>query len=296
MLSLLPLSDPEAVRRELKRVHETAELLAEKPGWGPPPVPDGRRALARLAVEGSVLEAGELHTLGVLLGSARALAGELDRRERSYPALATLRELLFAHEDLEAETSRTVDPEGNVLDGASRELRRIREQLRRAHARIVRALEEYVRSLPERYVVSDASVTIREGRYAIALRREGKGEVGGIVLGESATGGTVFVEPPIAIQLRNELGELEREEAREIQRILRELTRRFQPHAPALQGSLDALVDFDSLHARARSSLASRRSSSPSFSRRRGASRAPRCDARHSGSWRWRRRCLHSAA
>jgi len=52
-------------------------------------------------------------------------------------------------------------------------------------------------------------VTLREGRYVIPVRREGKGEVGGIVHDESHTGATLFVEPPRARGLRNERKELE---------------------------------------------------------------------------------------
>ncbi len=112
-----------------------------------------------------------------------------------------------------------------------------------------------MRTLPERFVVADASVTIREGRYVIPLRREGKGEVGGIVHDESGTGATIFVEPPIAIELMNQLRDLERDENREIRRILGELTARLAPLRDALAGALDALVDFDALHARARAAL-----------------------------------------
>jgi DNA mismatch repair protein MutS2 len=183
------------------------------------------------------------------------LAREIEGRGRSYPALDPVRELLVEAESLEHEIERTVDEEGQVLDSASRELARIRGALRTAHARIVRRLEAYVRSLPERFVVADASITVREGRYVIPLRREGKGEVGGIVHDESDTGATIFVEPPVAIELMNELRDLERDEQREIRRILRELSGRVRPRRDELLGALGALVDVDSLHARARAAL-----------------------------------------
>jgi len=251
-----PSTDLEGVRRELLRVEQMANFLSDRPGWGPPTIPDARAALRRLAVEGGVLEPLELHAVAVLLASGRTLSEEMVRREDgSYPALRSLFELLFAEKALEGDLHRSVDGEGTVLDGASRELRRIRQDLLRAHSRIVRRLEAFARALPERYQVQDASVTLRGGRYAIAIRREGKGEVGGVVLDESATGATVFVEPPLAMQLMNELGELEREEAREVRRILRELSRQLQPFATPLTGSQEALVDFDSLHARARMAL-----------------------------------------
>jgi DNA mismatch repair protein MutS2 len=49
----------------------------------------------------------------------------------------------------------------------------------------------------------------------------------------------------------NELHELEREEAQEVQRILREVTGRLRPLRGALAEALGALVDFDTLWARA---------------------------------------------
>src|SRR5690606_19890790 len=71
----------------------------------------------------------------------------------------------------------------------------------------------------------------------------------------SATGGTLFVEPPVAIEMMNRLRELELAEAREVQRILRELTDRLRPHREALEVALEALVALDSLYARARYAL-----------------------------------------
>jgi DNA mismatch repair protein MutS2 len=120
VLARVPALHPADVRRELTRVYETAELLAEKPGWGPPAVPDARAAVRRLRVDGSVLEAPELHVVGVLLQSSRLLADEMDRRATRRPALETLRTLLFPERTLEAEIQRTVDADGAVLDGASR--------------------------------------------------------------------------------------------------------------------------------------------------------------------------------
>ena len=253
--SRVPAGDAAAVRAELARVAETRDFLADHPGWGMPTVPDAASGLERLAAPGGVLEPLELFAVGVLLGSARALARDLEDPGARYPVLATVRSLLYVDEDTEAATLRTVDGEGQVLDTASKELKRIRSELRRAHSKIVVKLEGYARSLPERISVADASITVREGRYVIPVRREGRGEVGGIVHDESATGATVFVEPPVAIELMNELHELERAELREIRRVLAALSDRLAPAHAALAGTQGALVDFDSLHARARAAL-----------------------------------------
>src|SRR5450759_1416579 len=70
--------------------------------------------------------------------------------------------------------------------------------------------------------VPDASVTVRNGRYVMPMRREGVRSTGGIVHDTSATGATVFIEPPAAVEAGNHIRELALEEQREVDRIIRE--------------------------------------------------------------------------
>jgi DNA mismatch repair protein MutS2 len=76
--------------------------------------------------------------------------------------------------------------------------------------------------------------------------------VGGIVHDESGTGATLFVEPPIAIEMMNRLRELEADEVREVHRILRELTALLRPLQPDLGLALATLIRIDTLHGRGR--------------------------------------------
>lgn len=250
--SLRPSADLDTVRRELERVSAAQRFVEERPEWAPGVIPDVRDELAQLKVDGAVLEPMGLHRLGTLLATSRSVKRALAGGEDAYPELSGIAERLVELKELEEVLGRSVDDEGNVTSQASSELKRIRDRLRGAQARIVRKLESYLRTLPERFLVADASVTIREGRYVIPVRREGKGEVGGIVHDESQTGATLYVEPPVAIEATNELRGLEREEGREVRRVLGELTARVASHAPAVTGAFQALVDFDALHARAR--------------------------------------------
>jgi DNA mismatch repair protein MutS2 len=253
VLALRPLHDVGRVARELARVGAVMRFAKASPAWGPGPIPDVAEPLAQLGADGALLEPVGLHALGVLLTSSRLLRAELGRHvDDDYPELTSIAQRLVELPDLEKAIARCVDEEGQVLSTASSELKRIRDRLRGAHAKIVRRLEAYLGSLPERFVVPDASVTIRDGRYVIPLRREGKGEVGGIVHDESQTGATLFVEPPAAIEAMNQLRDLEREEAREIRRVLGEMTARLAPERDAIRGAFDGLADFDALHARAR--------------------------------------------
>ncbi len=250
VLSMRPSTDRVWVDRELTRVSETEAFLKAHSAWSSPEIPDCLTLFERLAVEGSVLEGVELYDLGVSLLSGRQLAEALD--EESFAALAFVRSRIHTDSDLETRISKTTDDSGEILDTASPDLRRIRKRLRASRNKIVRKLEAFVADLPERVRVADASVGVRDGRYVVPVRREGKKDVGGIVHDESHTGATLFVEPPMAIELTNELRALEREEAREIHRILTEITERLRPLHRLLTDSWEALVDFDSLAARAR--------------------------------------------
>jgi DNA mismatch repair protein MutS2 len=248
----MPSISPNWIETELRRVDEMAAFLLRAEPWGMPVIPNVHAALRKLSVEGSALDGAEFRDLAQLLHSSKEVRSAVLRTRNVFPLLAALAEPLAALEKLEKEIERTVDEQGVVRDTASRELSRIRRELRGARSKIVAKLEEYIGTLPARYQVADASVTVRDGRYVVPVRRDARGEVGGIVRDESATGHTLFVEPPIAIELMNRLRELEIAESREVQRILRELTGVARPHEPELSVTLDHLVMLDSLYARAR--------------------------------------------
>ncbi|HEX2078308.1 MAG TPA: endonuclease MutS2 [Longimicrobium sp.] len=253
--ALSPSADLGFIEPELARVEEMRGFLRGDSGWSVPAIPDVREALRRLRIEGSVLDGPQLRDVGVLLASSRTTRRALGQNAAALPLLALVAGGLVEREKDEAEIARTVDDAGLVRDEASPALYRARREIKSTRGRLVERLAAFMAQLPPHLQVSDASVTVREGRYVIPVRREGRGEVGGIVHDESATGATLFIEPPVAVEMMNRLRTLEAEEAREVTRILRELTGRLRPLQPELLAALDALVALDSLYARARYAL-----------------------------------------
>jgi DNA mismatch repair protein MutS2 len=199
--------------------------------------------------------APELLGGAILLRSARRTREAL--RDERRPAvlravLAPFVERMVVARAEEEAIEQAIGEDGLVRDEASPALRRIRRELRASHGELIRILERVMSGLESHHRAPDMSVTVREGRYVIPVRREGVRQVGGIVHGASGTGGTLFVEPPAAIEYGNRIRELESEETEEVERILRELTDRLRPHRDAMLDSLDALAELDSLYARAR--------------------------------------------
>ncbi|HEX2093514.1 MAG TPA: hypothetical protein VHG28_14000, partial [Longimicrobiaceae bacterium] len=250
--ALEPSADLGYIRPELAVVGEMMRFLARDEGWALPVIPDVREAVKKLRVEGSVLDGRALRDLGTLLASSRVVRRSLAPVAEAFPSLGMMTGGLVQMEKEEAEIERVLDEHSEVRDGASPELYRLRREIKGMRSRIVERLASVAASLPAQYQVPDASVTVREGRYVIPIRREGRGEVGGIVHDESGTGATLFVEPPVAVEMMNRLRELEAAESREVLRLLRELTGRLRPHQPELRASLEALVRLDSVYARAR--------------------------------------------
>jgi len=252
---LQPSTDRVAIEREHARVAAVRSLLLAEEPWHLSAVPDARSALVRLRVEGASLVALDLQVLGNLLRSSRVTRDSL-RGDRASPmaaaVLAEQIEALVANKSIEDAIERTIDEEGHVRDDASPALRKIRRELKGSQGELVKLLERAMAKLEPHQRVADMSVTVRNGRFVIPVRREAQSAVGGIVHDASATGGTLFVEPPAAVEAGNRIRELQSEEIEEVERILAELTEQLRPHREELTASLEALITLDSLVARAR--------------------------------------------
>ena len=253
--ALTPGDDRAWLDREHARIAATRAAIDGDDPWRPDPLPDLSGPLTRLRVEGSMWTGLELLAGATLLRSSRHTQTRLRDARRPAVVRALLEPLLdrlIARPALEDAISRTVLDDGTVKDDASAALRRIRRELRSAHGELIRILEREMERLDSQHRVSDMSVTMRNGRYVIPVRRGAHIAAGGIVHDTSASGGTLFVEPPAAVEFGNRMRELESEELEEVERILRELTDSLRPHRDELIAALEALVELDTLYARAR--------------------------------------------
>jgi DNA mismatch repair protein MutS2 len=253
--ALAPRVSHDWLDAEHARVAAMRALLRGEAPWSPEPIPSISAALGRLRIEGAAWIGAELLAASTLLRSSRRTREVLRDERRAAVVAAVLHpiteRLVVARAEEEA-IERAIADDGSVRDEASPALRRIRRELRGAQGELVKLLERAIAKLDVHHQVPDMSVTVRNGRYVIPVRREGRLAVGGIVHATSDTGQTLFVEPPAAVEFGNRLRELEAEELREVDRILRELTDLIRPRRDAMSAALDALVELDSLYARAR--------------------------------------------
>lgn len=253
--ALEPRTDAAWIVAEHARVAAMRALIESETGWSAERIPDLAEPLKRLRIEGLSWTALELWQGASLLRASRRTRDALRDTRRPPMTVAVLAEYARALVDiraLEEAIARAINEDGTVRDEASPALKRVRRELRQTEGQLVRLLEREMTRLEPHHQVSDLSVTMRNGRWVMPVRREARGYVGGIVHDSSGTGATIFVEPPAAVEFGNRVRELEIEEQREIERVLRELTDAFRPYHEAINGAYAALVALDALYARAR--------------------------------------------
>ena len=250
-LALRPTSDhATAVRRQ----RETAEAVGlesrrvELPLGG---VHDIRQR-ARNAALGHVLTPSELlEVAGTARGAARVRRA-LSRLAGEAPLLATIAGGIADLDALRELIERSIDDRGEVADSASAELREIRRELSQAHERLQQRMQSLLNSPPVRAALQDAIVTIRDGRYVLPVRSEARGDVRGVIHDTSASGATVYVEPLAVVDLGNRWRELQIQERREVERILRQLSDAVGEADDDLVDAVERLAHIDLARAKAR--------------------------------------------
>jgi DNA mismatch repair protein MutS2 len=255
VLGRKPTSDIEWISGELARVAEVAALFRRGDSLLAEPIPDVTRALARLRIEGSVLEGVELAALQRVLGAAWNVSLDLRRVAQLAPLAAQLIQPL-PDKAIERRLNQSLDPDGNLLDSASPGLAAARREVQAARQRLLRRLEALLRGLGPSAAPADASVTVRGNRYVIPVRRDSRSRPPGIIHDESGSAGTLFIEPSETIELGNALREAEVSEERETLRVLRELTGLLRLELPVIGGAVEMCVAVDDLVARARYAVA----------------------------------------
>jgi DNA mismatch repair protein MutS2 len=248
--ALAPMDDLDAVRRALQTVSECLELRRRGAGWSFSELADPSESIARLKIEGALLDPLallELARLADQAGEARArIQSERDAAPALWESVAELPRELYS---LAARVTSKILPSGELDDRASPELARIRHDINRLRSTITRSLEALMRRADE--AIQDELVTIRNDRFVIPVRSDHRGRVAGVAHGFSSSGMTVFVEPLETIDANNELQSLRETEEREITRILMTLTDEMRRELPSIELAAKAVAELDFVAAKA---------------------------------------------
>jgi DNA mismatch repair protein MutS2 len=211
-------------------------------------LPDIEASAAKIRIEGAVLDGKELYDLGVVLDRAMEVRTALSASgPRLRARIAPIPDLRPALRELEGKLL----PDGSVADDASVALARLRRDRLRQQQAIQESLDRFVKAHRDDGLLQENFITVRNDRFVVPVVAGQRRRVEGVIHGASGTGQTLFVEPLETIELNNSLVRITEEEAREVHRILRELTAVMREAGPGLTGSIAILGEIEWIFGRA---------------------------------------------
>jgi len=249
---IAPSSEPQKVAQLLAATSETVRYLASYSLFPLRATSDLPQTLSALAIEGRALEAARLLALAAFLDSIDEAKAAIRRSLGAFVHLEAATGGAASFKGETAQVREKIDESGEVVDGASPELKSIRERLRKQRSRLRGTLESYLRGKDTAKYLQDQVVTERNGRYVLVVKAEHRQSIPGIVHGASTSGASLFLEPLSTVEINNDIVALEEQELEEVRRILLALSNTFRARAADLARTIEAATDLDVLQARAR--------------------------------------------
>ncbi len=210
------------------------------------------RPLLQKVENGILLEGEEFLQILRFLNGMKSIRSMFKEQRNSIfqPGVINLVYKLGAYDEIIESIRKVIDESGNVKDNASVLLKKIRTEYAETTRELRHKAERFVSH--NQNVLQEMSYTIRNDRYVFPVKSNERGKIRGIVHGTSSSGSTVYLEPEEFIQLNDKVRILAEEEAKEIARILRELTSKIFDKLPTIKSDIEVLKRLDGLFARVR--------------------------------------------
>jgi len=245
------IADSKSLIIELNRVSELNTILSNNGFFPNLQFEDFKKEVTLLSLEGSMLVEEQFFLIKQSAEIANTLIRFLKTNKNNLPFLNELVSGIDDNKIISKEVDAILDFEMKVKDNASKELQKIRHDLREKRKESDLKFNRYANELKKLGFLRENEESYFNGRRTLAVLAENKGEVTGFVHSKSETGKTIFIEPSALVNINNDVAELEIDERREINKILRELTTKLRVFSPQLNQFYFLLIEVDVLRAKA---------------------------------------------
>ncbi len=247
----------DVIKRWVNQVNEFKRICVEESSFPTSYFIDVRGPLQRIRVEGLFLEERELYDLRRSLSAVKDIVRFFENKEdHVYPYLNEIVSKVKVYPYIFERIDGILNKFGKIKDTASPELARIRSEKIKKQSGVSRKMASILnQARMEGLVDADTNIAIRDGRAVIPVPATYKRKINGIVLDESSTGKTSFIEPAEIVEINNEIKELEYAERREITRILLAFSDSIRPYIEDLLYSYTFLGIIDFIRAKAKFAL-----------------------------------------
>ncbi|MFA5130242.1 MAG: endonuclease MutS2 [Patescibacteria group bacterium] len=256
VLSLPVTDDVREVERMLSETDQARRMIERYDATPLDGVLDVGDAIKRARL-GSTLAIEELLDVvsGIdAVGNAQRYIRKVRQLEIPSDALDPYYDALVLLTGLKTAIEECIDVKGQIYDDASEGLAAVRTKIAQNHKKIDEKMQSLLHS--EAAKLTDSIITIRNGRLVLPVRAEYKNSFKGIIHDQSASMGTVFIEPMGCVELNNLSAELALKEAEEIERILSRLSAMVGVDAEVLSANYDLMTTLDVVFAKAKYAVA----------------------------------------
>lgn len=250
VLNIRPCFDFKKCKELLAETTEATKLLYDyniNPSFN---VDDVTESI-RYAEKFSTLSIKEIIQIATVLRISSEVKSSVTKNKIELPILYEYGENIYTADRLVEEIDDAVLNDEELRDSASPELASIRNAIRRGHERLKEKILSLINNKTISGYLQDSIVTKRGDRYVIPVKNEYRSFVSGIVHDQSASGQTVFIEPQEIVEMNNALKQLELDEAKEIERILRAFTLKIASMSREILKNLSIILELDVIFARA---------------------------------------------
>lgn len=198
-----------------------------------------------------ILDGYEVRTIYTILQASKNVLSFASSFAPKSPYLQKVRGSLYPLPELAKQIEKTVDESGQLKDDASPDLAYLRQLKTNLRKRIEENLDRLLSNPEISDYLQDIFYTVRNERYVIPIRLDGRGRIKGQIIDTSDSGQTLFLEPASITLMNQELHDLDVAEKLEIIRIFRDISAAIAKHLDVIRHDYSTLIDLDKKSAEA---------------------------------------------
>ncbi|MDM5189181.1 endonuclease MutS2 [Bacillus sp. DX4.1] len=247
---LQPSSNAKVVKNRLNETTEARAILdaeSHVPFWGISNI----ESIIQKLEKGMIIDPTELVSISDFLRGCRKIKKFMLDKEFFAPVLSSYAYSMSEFISIEEEINVSI--KGNSVDSAaSKELKRIRNQIETTEEKIKERLNKFLNSSANKKYIQEFFISKKDDRYTIPIKASYKNQVAGTIVEVSSKGSTVFMEPNIITKLNVELASLKAEEAMEEYQILATLSGMVFEEMSDIKINIELISQYDMVFAKAK--------------------------------------------